>query len=100
MLFRPFCHLADKMIRKCGRQYPADRVDYEYIEIVEELADIFQVSKSAVEVWLKQPGYIQKEALRIISAACMRRDRTIHVLSFFRFKCQQNCLHSSAGGGL
>jgi len=61
MPFRPFCQLADKMIRKCGRRHLTDRVDYEYIEIVEGIADIFQVSKSAAEVRLKQLGYIQKE---------------------------------------
>jgi len=32
MPVRPFCHIADKMIRKCGRRYLTDRVDYEYIE--------------------------------------------------------------------
>ncbi|MCL2587905.1 MAG: hypothetical protein FWD84_00675, partial [Oscillospiraceae bacterium] len=61
MPLQPFSFIADKMIRKCGRRYLSDRVDCESIEIIEEIAGIFQVSKTATEIRLRQLGYIQRE---------------------------------------
>ena len=56
----PFRQTADRAVRKGGRRYLSGPVDREYIEIIEEIADTFRVSKTAAEIRLKQLGYIQK----------------------------------------
>jgi len=57
----PFQWAADRLIRNYGKRYLSDKVNREYIEIVEEIADTFRVSKTAAEIRLKQLGFIQKE---------------------------------------
>ena len=57
----PFRWAAKRLIQKCGRLYLTDRVNYEYIEIIEEIAEEFKVSKTAAEIRLKQLGFIRKE---------------------------------------
>jgi len=60
MPLRPFRALADRLVCKGGRRHLSDRVDGEYIECVEEVADTFTVSKTAAEIRLKQLGYIRE----------------------------------------
>jgi Zn-dependent peptidase ImmA (M78 family) len=60
MPLAPFRHEADRVIRKCGRRYLTGQVDREYIEIIEEIAGRFKVSKTAVKIRLKQLGYIRE----------------------------------------
>jgi len=57
----PFRQVANRAIYKGGRRYLSGPVDREYIEIIEEIADTFRVSKTAAEIRLKQLGYIVKE---------------------------------------
>ena len=57
----PFRWAAGRLVQKCGRRYLTDKVTREYIEIIEEVADEFKVSKTAAEIRMKQLGFIQKE---------------------------------------
>jgi len=57
----PFRWTAGRLVQKCGRRYLTDKVNREYIEIVEEVANEFKVSKTAAEIRMKQLGFIRKE---------------------------------------
>ena len=62
MPFATFNWVAGRLVKNyCGKRYLTDRVNREYIEIVEEVANEFRVSKTAAEIRMKQLGFIQKE---------------------------------------
>ena len=61
MPLAPFKLFANRLICKGRRQYLPEKVTSEYIEIVEEIADKFTVSKQAAEIRLKHLGMIKKE---------------------------------------
>jgi len=62
MPLMPFRHFAEGLIRTCGMRYLTDgKVTRDYVEIIEEIADRFTVSKTSVKIRLKQLGLIRKE---------------------------------------
>ncbi|MCL2567952.1 MAG: ImmA/IrrE family metallo-endopeptidase [Oscillospiraceae bacterium] len=65
----PFHILADSLIRKGRRRALIDPTDPEAIEIIEEIAETFEVSRMATEIRLTQFGYLQKEQRRPVSAS-------------------------------
>ena len=69
----PFRTLADRLIQKGRRRVLIDSVDPEYMEIIEEIADKFEVSKTAAEIRLKQFDYIPKEQHSYVSRSNVTR---------------------------
>jgi len=61
MPLKPFRSFSEQIIyNNYHRRYLLPKTNWEYFETIEEIADQFQVSKTAAEIRLKQLGYIPK----------------------------------------
>jgi len=58
----PFRYTADQVIRQYGRRYLPNQISREYIESIDQIANRFQVSKTAAKIRLMQFGYIREES--------------------------------------
>lgn len=62
MPLAPFRQIAERLIHDSGRRFLTEgKVTRDYIEIVEEISDLFLVSKTAAEIRMKQLGLLKKE---------------------------------------